>query len=111
MEGMYAVPNFVNGPPDYLEKIQEFGYSEQTIKTYKSLFEEYIHYCHKVELTMLNMFIHCGIVLQRTYSKKGLIYALSSICRDTKATKPLKFTHMYQKKACKKSQVHLILYD
>jgi len=104
MEGMYAVPNFLNGPPDYLEKIQEFRYSEQPLKTYKSLFEEYIHYCHKGEDTILNKFLRCGMVLQRTYSKTGLIYALSSICRSTKAAKPLKFTRMYKKRVFKKNE-------
>lgn len=99
MKGMYAGPNSLNGPSDYWEKMQKLRYCEQTIKTYNSLFEEYIHHCHKGEFTMINMFIHCGIVLQRTYSKTGLIYALSSICLDTKTTKPLKFSRMYQKRA------------
>ena len=79
MEGMYAVLNFLNGPPDYLEKMQEFGYCKQPLKTYKSLFEEFIHYCHIGDFTMINTFIHCGIALQRTYSKMGLIYAISSL--------------------------------
>ena len=60
MKGIYAVPNFLNGPPIYLDKIQE------------------LTYCHKGVLTILNTFIHCGMALQRTYSKTGLIYAIPS---------------------------------
>jgi len=78
MKGMHVVPNSLNGPSIYLDKMQELLYSEQTIKTYKSLFEEFIEYCHKGELTILNTFLHCGMVLQRTYSKTGLIFAISS---------------------------------
>ena len=99
MKGMYSVPNSLNGPPLYLDKMQELHYCEHPLKIYKSLFEEFIHYCHIGDFTMINTFIHCGIALQRTYSKMGLIYALSSICLDTKAAKLHKFTRMYQKRA------------
>jgi len=78
MKGMYSVPNSLNCLSIYLDKILELPYSEQTIKTYMPLFEEFIQYCQKDVLTILNAFIHCGIVLQRTYSKMGLIYAISS---------------------------------
>jgi len=101
MKGMYSVPNSLNYPSDYLDKMQELPYSEQTIKTYKSLFEEFIQYCHKDELAMLNTFINCGKVLQRTYSKMGLIYAISSVCRDMMTVKPMKLARMYQRKPSK----------
>jgi len=78
MKGMYAGPNSLNGPSDYWEKIQELRYCEHPLKIYKSLFEEFIHYCHIGYFTMIKTFIHCGIVLQRTYSKTGLIFAISS---------------------------------
>ena len=60
MKGMYSVLNFLNCPPIYLDKIQE------------------LTYCHKGELTILTTFIPCGTILQCTYSKTGLILAISS---------------------------------
>lgn len=50
----YDVPNFRTCPPEYLEKMQELRYSEQTIKTYKSLFEEFINYYHKSDITKID---------------------------------------------------------
>jgi len=37
-----------------LLKLKELRYSERTIKTYKGLFEEFINYYHKVEITRID---------------------------------------------------------
>ena len=90
MKGMYSVRNFLNWPSIYLDKVLELLYSDQSIKTYGSFFEEFIKYCHKGVLTMLNTFINCGIVWQRTCSKTERILAISSVYRNVIATKPMK---------------------
>jgi len=53
-KSQYDVPNYRTCPPEYLEKMQELRYSEQTIKTYKSLFEEFINYYHKSDITKID---------------------------------------------------------
>ena len=46
----YDIPNYRYCPDEFMEKLKELRYSEQTIKSYKTLFEEFINYYHKSEL-------------------------------------------------------------
>lgn len=46
----YDIPNYRPCPSDFIEKLRELRYSEQTLKTYKSLFEEFINYYHKYDI-------------------------------------------------------------
>lgn len=44
----YDIPNYKTCPPEYVNKLEERRYSPNTIKTYCSLFEEFInHYPDK----------------------------------------------------------------
>ncbi len=46
----YDIPNYRTCPVEFIEKLQELRYSEQTIKTYKMCFEEFINYYHKFDV-------------------------------------------------------------
>jgi site-specific recombinase XerD len=46
----YDIPNYRSCPTEFIEKLRELRYSEQTLKNYKSLFEEFINYYHKYDI-------------------------------------------------------------
>jgi site-specific recombinase XerD len=50
----YDIPNYRDCPDEFTLKLKELRYSEKTIKTYKGLFEEFINYYHKVELSRID---------------------------------------------------------
>jgi site-specific recombinase XerD len=50
----FDIPNYRDCPEEYLLKLKELRYSERTLKTYKGLFEEFINYYHKVEITRID---------------------------------------------------------
>jgi integrase/recombinase XerD len=50
----YDVPNFRECPVEFIEKLQELRYSNQTIKTYKAMFEEFINYYYKYPIEKID---------------------------------------------------------
>ena len=50
----FDIPNYRDCPGEYIFKLKELRYSERTIKTYKGLFEEFINYYHKVEISRID---------------------------------------------------------
>ena len=50
----YDIPNYRFCPEEFTEKLKELRYSEQTIKTYKSLFEEFINFYHKYDIAKID---------------------------------------------------------
>jgi integrase/recombinase XerD len=46
----YDIANYRYCPDEYTLKLTELRYSENTIKTYKNLFEEFINYYHKYDI-------------------------------------------------------------
>ena len=50
----FDIPNYRDCPEEYILKLKELRYSERTIKTYKGLFEEFINYYHKVEISRID---------------------------------------------------------
>jgi len=49
----YDVPNYRECPVEMVLKLRELRYSENTIKTYKGLFEEFINYYHKYDINKI----------------------------------------------------------
>jgi integrase/recombinase XerD len=49
----YDVPNYRECPEEMVLKLRELRYSENTIKTYKGLFEEFINYYHKYDINKI----------------------------------------------------------
>ena len=45
----YDIDNYKTCPDAYILKLREMRYSENTLKTYKALFEEFINYYHQIE--------------------------------------------------------------
>lgn len=50
----FDIPNYRKCPDEYLLKLQELRYSEQTLKTYKNAFEEFINYYHKFDINTID---------------------------------------------------------
>lgn len=50
----YDIPNYKDCPDEMMEKLKELRYSEHTIRTYKTLFEEFINYYHKFEIDRID---------------------------------------------------------
>jgi len=50
----YDIQNYRYAPEEYILKLKEMRYSEHTIVTYKSLFEEFMNYHHKLELKQID---------------------------------------------------------
>lgn len=46
----YDIPNYRSCPEEFIAKLKELRYSEQTIKSYRMNFEEFINYYHKFEI-------------------------------------------------------------
>ncbi|MFH2142563.1 MAG: tyrosine-type recombinase/integrase [Bacteroidota bacterium] len=46
----FDIPNYRECPEEMILKLKELRYSENTIKTYKGLFEEFINYYHKFDI-------------------------------------------------------------
>jgi integrase/recombinase XerD len=49
----YDVPNYRECPQEMVLKLRELRYSENTVKTYKGLFEEFINYYHKYDINKI----------------------------------------------------------
>lgn len=47
---VYNIPNYRRCPDEYISKLKEMRYSEQTIKVYSAMFEGFINFYHKFEL-------------------------------------------------------------
>ena len=50
----FDVPNFRPCPESYVLKLKELRYSERSIQTYSSMFEEFINYYHRFEIDSLD---------------------------------------------------------
>jgi integrase/recombinase XerD len=46
----YDIVNYKECPQEYILKLKELRYSENTVKTYKGLFEEFVNYYNSMEL-------------------------------------------------------------
>jgi len=75
--------DFLHCPKPYLLKLKEMRYSENTIRTYTSLFEEFINYYHQYDLddideSMILAFVHY-LVLDRKISISYQNQAINAI--------------------------------
>jgi integrase/recombinase XerD len=50
----YDIPNYRTCPDSFIEKLQEMRYSPHTIQTYSSLFEEFINYYHRFDISRID---------------------------------------------------------
>ncbi len=50
----FDVANYRSCPEEYILKLKELRYSENTIKSYKGLFEEFINYYHKYDIKSID---------------------------------------------------------
>lgn len=50
----YDVPNYRPCPEEFTQKLIELRYSEQTLKTYSSMFEEFINYYHEYDIDRID---------------------------------------------------------
>jgi len=50
----YDIPNYRTCPDEFIGKLKELRYSEQTIKSYKMHFEEFINFYHKYDLVKID---------------------------------------------------------
>jgi integrase/recombinase XerD len=50
----YDIVNYRSCPEIYILKLKELRYSENTIKSYKGLFEEFINYYHRYDINNIN---------------------------------------------------------
>jgi len=50
----FDVPNYRTCPEEYVLKLKELRYSQQTLKTYQSLFEEFINYYHRWDINRID---------------------------------------------------------
>jgi integrase/recombinase XerD len=50
----YDIPNYRTCPEEMILKLRELRYSEETVKTYKSYFEEFINYYNKEEIDKID---------------------------------------------------------
>jgi integrase/recombinase XerD len=50
----YDIPNYRTCPEEFIAKLKELRYSEQTIKSYRGHFEEFINYYHRFELDRID---------------------------------------------------------
>jgi len=48
------IPNYRTCPEEFILKLNELRYSQQTLKTYKSLFEEFINFYNKFDIDRIN---------------------------------------------------------
>ena len=68
----YDIPNYKICPAEYIQKLQELRYSEQTVRTYKNMFEEFINFYHKfsvdrIDESMITAFLRY-LVMERCVS-------------------------------------------
>ncbi|HET9571275.1 MAG TPA: tyrosine-type recombinase/integrase [Bacteroidales bacterium] len=50
----YDIPNYRTCPDSFIEKLQEMRYSPHTIQTYCSLFEEFINFYHRFDISRID---------------------------------------------------------
>jgi integrase/recombinase XerD len=50
----FDISNYRSCPDEYILKLKELRYSEKTLKTYKGLFEEFINFYHKFEISRID---------------------------------------------------------
>jgi site-specific recombinase XerD len=79
----FDIPNYRSCPEEYILKLRELRYSENTLKTYKVLFEEFINFYHKFEIgrideSMITAFIRY-LVLERKVSTSYQNQAINAI--------------------------------
>jgi integrase/recombinase XerD len=48
------IPNYRQCPESFIEKLKEMRYSDHTIKTYTSLFEEFINFYHRFDIPTID---------------------------------------------------------
>jgi site-specific recombinase XerD len=79
----FDIPDYKPCPDVYLLKLKELRYSENTIKTYKLLFEEFINHYHSVETedideSMITDFLRY-LVIERKVSSSYQNQAINSV--------------------------------
>ena len=79
----FDIPNYRSCPIEYILKLKELRYSEKTIKTYKTLFEEFINYYHKFDIgrideSMITAFLRY-LVLERKVSTSYQNQAINAV--------------------------------
>jgi len=79
----FDIPNYRSCPVEYILKLKELRYSEKTIKTYKTLFEEFINYYHKFDIgrideSMITAFLRY-LVLERKVSTSYQNQAINAV--------------------------------
>lgn len=79
----FDIPNYKPCPDEYLLKLKELRYSENTIKTYKGLFEEFINYYNAIETedieeSMITDFLRY-LVIERKVSSSYQNQAINSV--------------------------------
>jgi site-specific recombinase XerD len=79
----FDIPNYRTCPEEYILKLKELRYSAQTLKTYTSLFEEFINYYHKFEINSIEEPMIIGflryLVLERKVSSSYQNQAINAI--------------------------------
>src|ERR1035437_9708089 len=79
----FDIPNYKPCPDEYLLKLKELRYSENTIKTYKNLFEEFINHYNNIETkdideSMITDFLRY-LVIERKVSSSYQNQAINSV--------------------------------
>ncbi|MEP7169762.1 MAG: site-specific integrase [Bacteroidota bacterium] len=77
------IKNYKTCPEEYLLKLRELRYSENTLRTYKILFEEFINYYHQhdpaaIDETMITDFLRY-LVIQRKVSTSYQNQAINAV--------------------------------
>ena len=79
----FDIPNYRSCPNEYILKLTELRYSEKTLKTYRGLFEEFINFYHKYEISridesMITAFLRY-LVIERKVSTSYQNQAINAI--------------------------------
>lgn len=79
----FDIPNYRSCPDEYIFKLRELRYSENTLKTYRGLFEEFINFYHKFDIgkideTMITAFMRY-LVIERKVSTSYQNQAINAI--------------------------------
>ena len=79
----FDIPNYRDCPEEFILKLRELRYSENTIKTYKGLFEEFINFYHKVEIGKIDESMITGflryLVMERKVSSSYQNQSINAI--------------------------------
>jgi site-specific recombinase XerD len=79
----FDIPNYKSCPDEYISKLKELRYSENTIKTYRGLFEEFINHYNTIETedideSMITDFLRY-LVIERKVSSSYQNQAINSV--------------------------------